>query len=214
MTLCSQPILNIDQLFTQQNPLVIYRSKQISFSTETYFNCNASQTLEYSWTLIQIISNNNASIFLQNNPTAYSSGLVIPKNTLDYGLYQITFSIRIALTSDGYIFMNNISTYASIIPTGVVVNALQNGIQSLLIGSNQALTFNPAFYSIDLDNLVSPQSLSFIFYCKTINMNQTSQLSQDIDLYQYKMNSTLLMESNYTCFDSNGKTTLRSQLCY
>jgi hypothetical protein len=112
------------------------------------------------------------------------------------------------MTNDGSVFSNDISTYVQVIPTGLVVNALQNGLQSMLIGSNQTLTFNPAMYSFDMDNFISPQLLEFKFFCQKVNASAMiigNIGSSQIDLYQYKMNNSLMgMFSNLTCFYSNG----------
>ena len=187
-----------------------YRSEQISFSTETYFNCNETQqTIQNSWAMDQLDPNISSNTdYLLNNPTANSSCLVIQSNTLVYGLYKITFYAKIILKLDGKVYGSNVSTYIRVVPTGIVVNALESGVQRISIGSNQTLIFNPVFYSFDLDNIVSPQSLSFIFFCQTINANETFVSKENIDLYQYNMNSSLIMNSNLTCFDSNSKLLL------
>ena len=111
------------------------------------------------------------------------------------------------MTNDGSVFANDISTYVQVIPTGLVVYALQNGIQSILIGSNQTLIFNPVLYSFDMDNFVSPQLLEFKFFCQKVNSSAIMENIENshIDLYQYKMNNSVMeMFSNLTCFDSNG----------
>jgi len=204
-TLCSTPILNLDQIHSQQNPLVIYRSKQLTLNTATLFSCNLTKVTQYEWFLFL---NDSLVNTINNNPTIYSSTLVLQSNTLDYGVYEFKFIVKITMTNDGSVFSNDISTYVQVIPTGLVVNALQNGLQSMLIGSNQTLTFNPAMYSFDMDNFISPQLLEFKFFCQKVN---TSAMiignigNSQIDLYQYKMNNSLMgMFSNLTCFDSNG----------
>lgn len=194
----------MEQSYTQKNPYVIYRSKQLILSTETYFSCNSTQTTQYIWSQTQFNSMNNTNNNLLNNPTVNSSCLVIQPNTLSYGLYQFTFSVKITLSLDGSLYVNNISTFVLIVPTEIVVNALKNGVQSLLIGSNQTLIFNPSLYSIDLDNIVSPYSLSFLFYCQIVSNDSTSLEMNNFELHQYKMNSTMIISSNQTCFESNG----------
>jgi hypothetical protein len=207
VTLCSTPILNIDQMHSQQNPMLIYRSKQLIINTETLFSCNLTKATQYEWFLIQLNSNLNDSLVIINNPTIYSSTLVLQSNTLDYGIYKFKFTVKITMTNDGSVFTNDISTYVQVIPTGLVVYALQNGIQSILIGSNQTLIFNPVLYSFDMDNFVSPQLLEFKFFCQKVNSSAIMENIENsqIDLYQYKMNNSVMeMFSNLTCFDSNG----------
>ena len=195
-------------MYSQQNPLVIYRSRQLTINTETFFSCNLTKVTQYEWFLIQLNSNLNDSLVNTNNPTIYSSTLVLQSNTLDYGVYQFKFTVKITMTNEGSVFTNDISTYVKVIPTGLVVNALQNGIQSILIGSNQTLIFNQAMYSYDMDNFISAQLLEFKFFCQKVNataMIMGNIGNSQIDLYQYKMNNSLMeMFSNLTCFDSNG----------
>ena len=190
--------MSIQQSFTQANPAQIFRSNIFSLSTTTLFACNVTYTSVYTWQL-------NGADFV-SNPTYHSAELVVQANTLFYGLYQ--FTCRVDITSDSFASLTNtltntVSTFISIIPTGLAVYAIQNGVSSQLIGSSQVFQLNPMAYSFDMDNLVSPISLQFQFYCKTLNSLNKNSSSSQYDLYSYKMNSSLTMTANETCFSSN-----------
>ena len=171
-----------------------------SLSTLTIFSCNLSYSQTNTWTLSRI--DLPQVISLTDNPTSTTPELVMPANSLEYGLYQFTFQVDIQTSSNA--LSNSIYTFIQIIPTGLAVFALQNGISSLLIGSKQAFVLNPAAYSVDLDNLVSPSSLQYKIFCNTINLNSSTQSNQvSTDLLTFKSNASLVMASNVTCFSSN-----------
>ena len=170
----------------------VLRSSIVSLSTETLFACNLTYTISYMWTMLP------ATIDLSLNPTSFSPGLVIQANTLFYGFFEFTLQVQVTLTSTGQTLSNNQTQTIEIVPTGVAVFGLQNGISGITIGSQQALSLNPTLYSIDLDNLISPSSLVFTFFCSILGGTSTS-----LDLWTYKSNGSLAMNSNQTCFESN-----------
>ena len=202
-----QPILNMDSIFTQLNPQVILRSKLFMLSTTTYFSCNFTYTINNKWSSSLIVNSTYLiKTDLTSNPTWQSTSLVIQPNSLAYGLYAFNFQVNVTIVKATNIFLsNNITTYVQINPTGLVVYGLQNGVSGLLVGAQQSFSLNPALYSLDLDSLIKPSSLQFKFYCNTIkpNSNTIVNTTQSIDLFTYKNNSLLQMNSNSTCFASN-----------
>jgi hypothetical protein len=206
----------MNPIYTQSNPQIILRSKLFSLNTATYFSCNSSYTIAYKWSLklIQNLSS-QISIDLSSNPSWQSTSLVIQAYTLSYGLYAFNFQTNVTITKANNVVValtNNLTTYVQIIPTGFAVYGLQNGVSGLLIGTQQSFSLNPALYSLDLDSLVQPSSLQYKFYCFTINKNSITSVntSQSIDLFTYKNNSLLQMNSNSTCFQSNSKLYITS----
>ena len=137
------------------------------------------------------------------NPTAQLPELVLQSNTLAYGLYQFKFQVDLTLSTSQVAMSNSIETFIQIVPSGLNVIAIQNGIQSQLIGYNQAFSLSPANFTVDLDNLILPSSLSFQFYCQTIQLNDNSKTSNQLNLQTYKSNTSLSMKWNDTCFASN-----------
>lgn len=112
---------------------------------------------------------------------------------MDYGIYEFKFKVN--FLSDSIIYSKTINTFIQIIPSGLAVYALQNGIQQIVIGYAQSLNLNPSNYSFDFDDLAQIQDLSFKFYCPPSNI---------VDLAAYKTNYSLNQTS---CFKSNGMTT-------
>ena len=169
-----QPILNMDSIFTQLNPQVILRSKLFMLSTTTYFSCNFTYTINNKWSSSLIVNSTYLiKTDLTSNPTWQSTSLVIQPNSLTYGLYAFNFQVNVTIVKATNIFLsNNITTYAQINPTGLVVYGLQTGVSGLLVGTQQSFSLNPALYSLDLDSLVQPSSLQYKFYCFTINKNR------------------------------------------
>ena len=189
----------IQQDFSQSSPKQIYRSEIFSLSTEIYFACNSTYTYAYTWHFINSASNTNTD--LSANPTAQSSELVIQPYTLDYGVYKITFLVEITVELYG-LLSNTVDTYIEIVPTGLAVFAIENGISSQLIGSSQSLILNPVAYSSDLDNYVAISSLTFEFYCTVLNTNDINPpIEQATSLRTFKTKQ-LTMTWNETCFNS------------
>ena len=164
-----------------------------SLSTSTYFLFNFTFTQSYKWTGNKLSLSGYSLIDINANPTSLSSELVIPQNQLDQVIYEFTFEVEI----NG--FGGNISTFIEIIPSGLAVYALENGIQISTIGYEQSLTLDAPSFSFDFDNLVSSSNLTFKYYCSPNEFN-----TDQIDLASYKQNSSLIMGPNQTCFSSNG----------
>ncbi len=204
--MCSKPILTLQEIFNQSNPKEIYRSKVFSLSPIIYFACNAPYSSRHTWSLSKIdwSSLSWQAISMSVYPTASSVELVIQANTLAYGLYRFKFQVDITEKSN-LLLSNNIETFIQIIPTGLNVFAIRNGIKNQLIGYNQEFTLSPAEYSKDLDDLILPSSLSFKFYCRTLNLNNNFKSSQInlIDLMTtLKTVPSLPMNRTTTCFSS------------
>ena len=198
---CSQPILVMQQSYTQGSPKQILRSKLFSLSTALYFTCDSNYSLTNTWTLDRI--DVPQTVDLTDNPTSASTELVIQGNTLAYGTYRFTFVVTF-LMPNNTILLNTAYSYVQIIPTGLAVFAFQNGVSSVLIGSQQQISLDPAAYSYDFDDLVTPSTLQFNFYCYTIQLNSSFPISRtNANLLVYKQNSQLQMTTSQTCFSSN-----------
>ena len=168
-----------------------------------FFACNLTYIQIIKWSATRL-DTTSTSIDLSSNPTFNMSGLLIRANTLTYGLYEFKFTVNLTITTSGQLLTNSLSTYIKVIPTGIAVFGLKNGVTGMLYGSLQSFSLDPASYSLDLYNFTSPYSLQFRFYCYTINTNMvnSSQVSNPIDLYTYKNNSGLTIYANQTCFSS------------
>ena len=196
----------MDQTYTQSNPKIVYRSKLFSLIATNLFSCNSSYSMTSRWKLNRIDSS-STQIDLSSNPSWQSSELAIQANSLSYGVYVFNFETNVTLSSNNTLLTNNLSTYVQIIPTGLAIYGLPNGVSGLLVGSLQSFSLKPALYSVDMDNLISPNSLIFKFYCSTIEANSvlsSNNNNVNMDLLTYKNNSLLQMTWNATCFSSNG----------
>jgi hypothetical protein len=143
---------------------------------------------------------------LSANPTSLLSELVIKENTLAYGLYKFQFQVIATFNGNSQISSNLAETYFQIIPTGLVVIAISNGVSSVWIGTNQEFILQPSVFSIDFDNIVQPSQLNFTYYCKTVNLtdlNTINSQGNSIDLLTYTNNQTLVMDRNLNCFGKN-----------
>jgi hypothetical protein len=140
---------------------------------------------------------------LSSNPTSSTAQLVVPANTLSFGIYEFTYQVNALVTLSNTLLSSNVpSIVVEIIPTGLAVFALANGVSGVLIGYQQAYTLSPGLYSIDFDYLISPSILNFKFYCSTVMLSMPSSTKNNLDLMAYKMNSSLAMSANSTCFAS------------
>ena len=183
------------------NPKQIYRSQILSLSSQTYFKCDTNYSFVYNWTITSVAT--GFSVDLTANPTSTASQLVIPAYTLAYGVYGVQLRANLIANASYNTFYSTATSYVQILPTGLVVNALQNGVSSQLVGFNQAFVLDPALYSIDLDYLLTNMSsLSFAFFC-TIS---TNTVSSNQNLLACKTNpSSCTFLANQTCFSSSSR---------
>ena len=170
-------------------------------------NCLESFTFTKRWYLYQLDETTKQikqEVDLTNNPTYKLSELVIPANTLNYGIFQAVYEINTTAVQL-FKFSSSNSTYFFVRPSGFFVFGIENGITNVLIGSDQRFYLNASNYSMDFDGVIDPSTLNYRYYCQTIDSTNQSFGMQMIDLYTYKTDSSLTMNRNLTCFSSNGK---------
>jgi len=195
--------LDIVKNFAKSSPLTIYQSEMFSLKTITYFACNSTFTTEYAWTVAKIDKNTSTEIDISSNPSSKKSEIVFPPNALDYGLYKLNFEV----TKTPLIYpsiKNNVSTFIQIEPSHILVYALLNGIDSLRIGQEQTLSFEPRKYSkyFDKQEMNPIGTLNFTFICNSLNASNGYLLSSsNVDLLTLKNSRT----PTSPCFISNGK---------
>ena len=118
---------------------------------------------------------------------------------LEFGLYNFRLQVVVYFNSNKSL-SNADETFIEIIPSGIAIFGLENGLSSTLIGSQQAITLSPGVFTKDMDEIITPDKLEFKFYCKTINPYDKNEISSSIDLATYKSNSSLELIRNQTCF--------------
>ena len=196
------------------NPKKIFRSNLFTVSSVISFYCNTSFTFQNIWSLTQLDAKSLTSLTtvdLTSIPSSQLSELVILENTLAYGLYKFEFRVIVTVNGDSQLSSNLAETYVQIIPTGLAVISIENGVSSVLIGTKQSFDLKPSVFSRDFDNIIQPNQLNFSFYCKTVNLsdpNSIINLTSKIDLLSYKNNQTLVMDRNVNCFGNSSKITL------
>jgi hypothetical protein len=102
------------------------------------------------------------TVDLSNNPTIYYADLVIDPGVLENGLYKFVYEVN--MTSSNAKCKSD--TYTKIIPSGIVVFGLKNGIGETSIGKAQSLKLEPAINSYDIDKIAKISQLDFRFYCQ------------------------------------------------
>ena len=171
------------------------------------FYCNTNFTYVNQWTLSQI-GQQIINIDLSANPTAQLSELVIKENTLAYGLYRFQFQVTVTFNGNSQISSNLAETFIEIVPTGLAVFAIENGVSSVLIGTKQSFYLQPSVFSLDFDNIIQPSQLNFTYFCKTVNQSDPNSINTPvgtIDLFSYKLNQALTMDKSLNCFGDNSK---------
>jgi len=205
--------VSFTQSYLSSSPNQIFRSNLFSISSIIYFYCsNVTFTSTNTWRLNQVDAKliPIKAIDLSANPTSGSTELVIKENTLDYGLYQ--FTLQVDVSFNGLIVSSSAQTYVQIIPTGLAVFALENGVSSVLVGSKQAFNLNPSLYTFDMDGIVTPDKLSFVYYCRTVNVtdkNRIVNIQNDLKTFQTNAKLALVREQN--CFGATSKSILESK---
>ena len=205
---CSNSTIEFEKAYTVNEPFELIRSKPVSFPVNLTLDCFEPYTYTKKWTVNLIDSATHQvlkGVDLFNNISTVLSELYIPENTLTYGLYEVIYEVNVTMTVDPYInFTNFRYNYFKIVPSGIAINGIENGVTSLFIGSNQEFHLTPTNYSYDLDELADLSSLNYKYYCRTIDL--TSILidnSTMTDLGTYKTNAGLAMNANKNCFSSS-----------
>lgn len=212
---CLPPIISIqDQSVDYYSPAKISRSEFFTIVSDVSISCGLSVYNAKYWTVYRVNSITGSitgQVSLKGNLYANSTELPIQANTLSYGLYK--FELTVAMyspTTDLTPFTQSSYTYIEIIPTGIVVLGLSGGVNQIQIGSNQTFSLAPTLYSYDQDYLISMSSLSFKFYCKSVDAGvdagyPKTSLYDETDLSEFLSTSNYEMSYNSTCFnDTSG----------
>lgn len=166
----------LDNRTNPDDPLVIRRSEFLRFYTKIIFSCTIEcSELVYKWS-IKKLNDSNPNQILQHviipeNPSYDFEEFSILENTLEYGLFRIIFEVSGTGHSFNKIksFYSRAHTYLKVVPTGLIVFAMRNGINSALIGYNQSIKFEPIKYSRDPDELSNMTKLEYKFYCRVVD---------------------------------------------
>jgi hypothetical protein len=173
----------------------------VNFPSQTELN----QTRKFTWKIESIDEVTQQVLELHDissNPTSNSSNLTLIANSLSYGLKKLTFSINITISNPLEYKNSQVTTYFRVIPTGINVYGLRNGIRELTVGRLQDAELRPADYSVDPDLLTSPASLSFKFYCKLVekSLNYVNYVEENPSRLDLTDSATIIEAES--CFSS------------
>lgn len=206
---CNPPKLFFEEKFSIKSPKKVFQSTLFSISSIISFYCKTNFTYRNIWTLTQIDPNTFkklSNIDLSTNPTYRSSELVFVENVLEYGLYIVQYQVTLTFNGNSQKSSNIAKTYFEIVPTGIVVYAIENGVSGVLIGTKQSFNLRPSVFSMDFDNIVQPTELAFKYFCKMVNLSDPNSLNiraSQIDLLSFANNDSLIMDRNLNCFGNN-----------
>ena len=216
---CQNPDISIEKMSPYfYAPTVYKRNEMFSIKSTTIAKCNISIENSKQWSIFKLDETTGAdknSVSLTDNPTVEYGELVIQPNSLSYGLYRFNLKVSMLNTRNG-LFQSELDTFVRVEPSGLVLSVLANakipagGTYEISRGLEQAVEFNPYFFSYDVDGIVAVASLGFKYYCQVIELGVQmgfSKISNSemVDLSMYKTRSDLVMRNNVTCFDSAGK---------
>ena len=127
-------------------PLQFRRDQDFWLSSRIELNCNKSFSLEMQWT----ISNGSNDVMIDPNVVILTtSELFIPSRTLSFGLYQLTLTLTLNISSN--LTTLSQSAFVRINPSGITINLVPLGTSLISRGSKDDLQLNPGLYSVDLD---------------------------------------------------------------
>jgi hypothetical protein len=125
------------------------KSKDFYISSVIELNCDSSLSTISKWT-VRNCTNSTCSfeIVLNKNVITTLSELYIPSKTLDYGTYELTYTVTMVAVPS---LKSSSSVYVRISATGITVNLVQLGTSIITRGNQQDLLLNPGGFSVDPD---------------------------------------------------------------
>ena len=186
------------------NPEVLRRYLLYKIKSSYSVVCGQNYTIKSYWGIVNV-TNIPETVIFEDNPTIQSSEVVLTGGTLEYGLYKLTHNTEVLVTVNGRPdipshFIGTDYSYLRVIPSGITVFGLQNGIDYTLIGRNQGLELNAPLYSFDMDDLIKTSSLKFEYFCSIKRLN--GSIMNKTGLLTLKKQGKIEPDS---CFSSTGK---------
>ncbi|RNA19749.1 polycystic kidney disease 1-like 2 [Brachionus plicatilis] len=171
-------------------PQKFFRYEIIKLQVDFTLNFIQKHTMNKSWTIYPALSASSFSsipILLENNPTVNKSQLVILSNTLPYGVYKLVHWIYVKIDTGYLTDLENeithlVDLYIELVPGGIAIFCLENGLDFIRLGQKQTLELNPLRYAYDIDFLVQPDSLDYNFFCTVIDKSNSVDKLEHIDL--------------------------------
>ena len=196
------------------SPTLIEYSKNITLNTKYELNCSCFYETSSEWFIYEVDplwKNITRQINLATSSAISITELFISNGTLKYGLYQFIYQLIIT-TNYPVPILSSITGYIQIVPTGIRVSAFNDYNifdNKLTVGPLDSLSFIPAYYSYDIDGFIDASSLSYTFYCISIDKNTTNLSNFTHDLYSLQPTIDLnekQINATDTCFKTMGIT--------
>jgi hypothetical protein len=175
---CAPPTIGILNPGTVISPVPFNRSSIVALFGSLAISCSFKYTISYAWTMVNLATGVSTDMTINQGYSGYNTGiLVISPNTLSYGTFKFTYTVTLSYTANGGgSFTQSAITYVTIVPTGLNVFGLTNGILQQSYGSAQAITVDAGANTIDLDSVVNLASLNYTFYCQRVPTGQSGVL--------------------------------------
>lgn len=175
---CQQPLVRLEQRYPHPDqPLTLKRNSMLTLVSLVEMRCRLNSVNVKEWLVFRVdsASSNQSRLHLNSdvNPSVNFASLVLPTNTLEYGLYRFVFKVSVANFES---ISCQIDTYVRVVPSGLVISALGvksygthgGGTIEITRGVNQDIQFNPFINSYDLDSVVTMTSLKFNYLYQII----------------------------------------------
>ena len=127
-------------------PSTVRRSQFFSISSSVYISCSTSLSTVKKWTVFKCNPQCSTPVLINGSMTL--GEIVVPSNSLDYGVYQIKLTVAMTFSSQ---LAASAATYVTIVPSPIIVNLAKLGSSLIIHGQQKMLILDPGSYSIDPD---------------------------------------------------------------
>ena len=159
---CSSPIITLTPpTSSPSSPLVFQRSQEISIRSYLQLQCNASLATNISWIITRCATIcSSPPLPLPASIITTLSELFLPSRTLDYGIYELTLTVAMAVAPH---LTSTASAYVTIKPSPITPNLMPFGTSMITQGRSQDLLLDPGTNSVDPDTTTFNASVSILF---------------------------------------------------
>ncbi|XP_064093787.1 uncharacterized protein LOC135206294 [Macrobrachium nipponense] len=168
---CTPPKVEIIDavLFYLDAPRLL-RSQPVNIFTKAALKCNVTSMTKKSWQIYRLDESlgelRTPVADVNKIPSASMSQLTIPSHFLDYGFYQVFYTLTMwdpANLDPYWPFLKTVTTMINIVRTDLLPIIMENGVSRVIRGRKQEVALEPGIYSVDPD---FPDSKDFTFKWK------------------------------------------------
>jgi hypothetical protein len=156
---CAVPSVSLIPDSTSPGKPVLFRkSDSFHISSHIDVNCSISLSMHMEWTIKRCVSTCSTSILLYpSSLVTTNSELFIAARSLDYGLYELTLTVTMFVSSR---LNTSSSVYVQIDLSDMVANIFPLGTSSVTSSHNIDLVLDPGTHSMDPDSQTFNASVS------------------------------------------------------